>query len=224
MGLTVDQQETQVFDDQGLPLNEAERPAEEEDTAMIPGEVVSEVPATVRAIDMFDVQNFEMIQRWAKAYNCSTLVPQQFQGNANIGNCVIACNMAQRMGADPLQVMQSLYIVHGKPSWSAAFLIACFNTCGRFTPIHYEFDGEGDAMSCRAISMHKATGEVIEGPPVSIQMAKDEGWHGKNGSKWKTMPTLMLRYRAATFLVRTVAPELSLGLKTSDEVEDIQRG
>ena len=55
---------------------------------------------------------------------------------------------------------------------------------------------------------------------VTIGMAKAEKWYDKNGSKWKTMSQLMLQYRAATFLIRTVAPELAMGLRTDDEVID----
>jgi len=59
---------------------------------------------------------------------------------------------------------------------------------------------------------------------VSLEMAKAEGWATKTGSKWKTMPELMLRYRAAAFLIRTTAPEIGLGLYTTDELRDIDNG
>jgi hypothetical protein len=52
-------------------------------------------------------------------------------------------------------------------------------------------------------------------------MAKAEGWFGKNGSKWKTMPDLMLRYRAATFFGRLYCPELLMGMKVQEEVIDV---
>jgi hypothetical protein len=52
-------------------------------------------------------------------------------------------------------------------------------------------------------------------------MAKDEGWLTKNGSKWRTMPELMLKYRAAAFFARTECPEALYGFQTSDEVEDV---
>ena len=55
-----------------------------------------------------------------------------------------------------------------------------------------------------------------------MQMAKDEGWSTKNGSKWKTMPEQMLRYRSASFFGRIYAPEILMGFKTTDEVEDMQ--
>ena len=55
---------------------------------------------------------------------------------------------------------------------------------------------------------------------VNMQMAKDEGWYGKNGSKWKTMPQLMLRYRAASFFSSLNCPELTMGIHTREEIED----
>ena len=156
-----------------------------------------------------------------KVFANSQLVPATFKGD--IGACLIAMNMANRMGADILQVMQSLYIVHGKPSFSSAFLIACFNRCGRFSTIRYRMEGEPhtDSWSCTAFATELSTGEVVEGVTVTIAMAKAEGWFGKAGSKWKTMPELMMRYRVATFLIRSVAPEIALGFQTTEEAIDI---
>lgn len=167
-----------------------------------------------------NAEGFALLQRMANMFASSTLVPPQFQDN--FGNCVIALNMAQRLGADPLMVMQNLYVVHGTPSWSSKFMIAMFNQCGRYESIHYEETGKKgtDTQGIIAWAKEKSTGEILKGPEVTIKIAKDEGWYGKNGSKWKTMPDQMLRYRAAAWFIRTTAPELSMGLQTVDEVTD----
>lgn len=167
-------------------------------------------------------QDFELTQRKATALSKSTLIPKEFQGN--LSNCIIAMDIASRLQMPPLMVMQNLYVVHGKPSWSSQFLIAAFNQCGRFASLTYGFVGEvgTDTYGCFAKSVDLRTGEILQGPTVTIGIAKKEGWHGKSGSKWQTMPDLMLRYRAATFLVRTTAPELTLGFPMQDEIEDIQ--
>ena len=78
-------------------------------------------------------QSFELAQRAAKLLSTSTLVPKEYQGN--LSNCVIALNMASRIDADPLMVMQNLVVVHGRPTWSSQFLIATVNTCGRFSAL-----------------------------------------------------------------------------------------
>lgn len=206
---------------------------------------------------------FDQLQRVAKALCASTLVPAQYRAftevkdrgrvtghtpnPAGLPNCVVALNMAQRMGADPLMVMQNLYVIEGRPSWSSQFIIAAINSCGRFSPLRFEISEPGKAeevsyqatvwkggnrmeetrkvkvrhQTCRAWVIEKETGDRLDGPTVSIQMAIDESWLTKNGSKWLTMPEVMLRYRAASFFGRLYAPELLMGLQTQEEVEDI---
>lgn len=161
---------------------------------------------------------FEHAQRVATMLSKSDLVPKQFQNN--IGNCLIAMEMANRIGASPLMVMQNLYIVHGKPAWSSTFLIATVNACGKFSPLRYEED-EKDGGRTRAWALDKQNKEKVYGTWVSMKMAKEELWIDKNGSKWKTMPDLMRRYRAATFFARQFAPEISMGIHTMEEVQDI---
>lgn len=171
---------------------------------------------------MFDQSAVSQIQRVANMFCNSTLVPKDYQGDKGLPNCVIALNMAYRMKADPLMVMQNLYVVHGRPSWSSQFMIACFNQTGRFSPIRYVWTGvEGeDNWGCQAWSTDKESGERIEGPTITIAMAKKEGWYAKSGSKWQSIPKLMLMYRAASWMVRTHAPELTMGLQTAEESSD----
>jgi len=205
---------------------------------------------------------FDQLQRVAKALCASTLVPAQYRAftevkaygkvtghnpnPAGLPNCVVALNMAMRMGADPLMVMQNLYVIEGRPSWSSQFIIAAINSCGRFSPLRFELSEPGKDQvvkykavvwkndkkteeprevtiqhrTCRAWVIEKETGDRLDGPTVSMQMAIDEGWLTKNGSKWQTMPEIMLRYRAASLFGRLYAPELLMGLQTQEEVHD----
>lgn len=186
----------------------------------LPLEKVSPQCAAVQPADLFTPSGFELSQRLAKCFASSSLVPDHFKNNT--ANCTIAVNMAVRLKTDILAVMQNLYVVHGKPGWSSQFIAACVNSCGLFSPIRYRMSGTGDARQCVATCKDLATGEELEGPPVSLQMAKDEGWYGKNGSKWKTMPELMLRYRAITLFGRLYAPHIMMGMQTVEEVIDIE--
>src|SRR5688572_26342330 len=177
------------------------------------------ISQVVPEVSAFNVNTFDHAQRVAKMLSSSTLIPKEFQGN--IQNTMIALEMANRIGASPLMVMQNLYIVHGKPSWSSSFIIAALNSCKRFSPLRFELTGEGDAMACYAWAYEHETKEKITGPTVTIKMAKAEGWVEKNGSKWKTMPELMIRYRAAAFFGRLYAPEIMMGMQTREEIVDV---
>ena len=163
---------------------------------------------------------FEMLQRQAKMFSASTLVPKEFQGN--LANCAIGINIAKRLGADPFMVLQNIDIIHGRPSFRATFLIAMVNSAGRFEPLQFRMEGEEGkpSRSCVAWTKSKPEGTPLEGPKITLEMAKAEGWSTKNGSKWLTMPELMLRYRAAAFFARLYAPDITLGMMTAEEVTD----
>lgn len=162
--------------------------------------------------------NFEHAQRVAKMLSASDLVPKNFQGN--VQNTLIALELSNRIGASPLMVMQNLYIVHGKPSFSSTFIVAAINSCGKFSPLRYEVTGSGDTLACKAWAYDKESKDRLEGPTVTMAMAKAEGWIDKAGSKWKTMPELMIRYRSAAFFGRLYAPEIMMGMQTQEEVSD----
>ena len=213
------------------------------------------------------LESFELMQRGARLLASGTLVPSSYRlviekydryGNvtekrenpAALSNCVVALNMAIRMNADPVMVMQNLHIIEGRPSWSSPWIIAQINNCGQFTKLRFDIKKLGkrpvdhigfewrendkgknarhevtttveiEDVQCIAWCIEKATGERLESTPVSIGMAVMEGWYTKNGSKWKTMPEQMLRYRTAAFFGRVYAPELLMGLPTTDELED----
>lgn len=166
-------------------------------------------------------RNFVAAQRMARALASSQLMPQAYQGN--VPNVLIAMEMASRIGASVFMVAQSLDIIHGRPSWSSKFLIATVNASGRFTPIKYRWQGApgSDDWGCRAVAKERESGEECIGPLVTIALAKAEGWYAKNGSKWKTLPELMLMYRSAGFWTRVYCPELSFGMHSSEEVQDM---
>lgn len=197
------------------------------------------------------IKQFEVMQRMGQMYSTSTIVPETYRGN--IGNCIIALDIAMRMKLNPLMCMQNLYVVQGTPSWSSKFLIATINMSGKYSALRYrkrtlgkvgkvkyydlewseqahrkvqvvkDFDGtEVDNIECVAYATELSTGEVLEGDPVTIELAIKEGWYTKSGSKWVTMPQLMLTYRAAAFWQRTYCPEISMGFMTAEEAQDIQ--
>ena len=219
-----------------------------------------------QSVGLLNLESFELSQRIAKMLSNSTLVPEQYRAtiqkkagkddygnqlwreepNPNgLSNCVIALNMSNRMGADPLMVMQNLYLVNGRPSWSSQFIMAGINSSGRFSALRFELEDLGEKeieytetvwenrkpkkvtktvkvndFSCIAWAIERETGERLESSKITIEMAVKEGWYTKDGSKWQTMSEQMLRYRAASFFGRVYAPELLMGLRSADEEQD----
>lgn len=171
------------------------------------------------------LKQFEICQRMGQLFSQTSIVPDTYKGN--MPNCAVAVDMALRMSLPPLMVMQNLYVVKGNPAWSAKFLIACINGCGRFTPLEYQMSDNiatnADDYGCRCVAYDRNDTKKtnpLYGPWITWKMVKAEGWNSKPGSKWNTMPDMMFRYRAAAFWQRVYAPELSMGMNTAEEYYD----
>lgn len=210
------------------------------------------------SVNFFDPAQFDTMQRVCKMFASSELVPDMYKTSEKnpaekaISNCMIAIEIAQRVGASPLMVMQNMVPIYGKPSWSSKFLIATVNTCGRFDPLQYRFTEKGMLgmvdytdyvwdnatrtkkpitkqfdgrkimdVECVAYTTAKGSDQVLESSTVSLRLAIQEGWYTKNGSKWQTMLKQMLMYRAASFWTSAYAPELSMGMRTVEEQQDV---
>lgn len=151
----------------------------------------------------------------------SDLLPPAYRGKPE--NVIIALDAAIRLNMSPMLVAQNLYVVKGKPAWSGSFCAAAINGSGKFTPLEYIFVGEPGttSMGCFARATRLSNGAICTSDTITMQMAKDEGWLNKDGSKWKTMPRQMMMYRAASFFARAHCPEVLLGFQTAEEVQDV---
>ena len=167
------------------------------------------------------IENFKEIYDIGKMFASSTLVPQAYQKQPM--DCTIAVDMANRMGVSPMMVMQNLYVVRGKPSWSGQACTSLINGSGKFKNVKHIYTGEKgtDTWGCYLQATRSEDNELVRGVEVTIQMAKDEEWYGKSGSKWKTMPELMLAYRASAFFARVHIPNALMGMSVEGESEDI---
>ena len=158
----------------------------------------------------------------AKLLAASDLVPKHFQGK--VENCFIAMQMGMNMGLDPFTSLRNIYVVHGNPGLSAQLIIAMVNKSNRIVgPISYTTEGNGDTLTVTASAKVRETGEVVSSV-INLGQAKRAGWtrmkEGGEKPMWAANPVQMLRYRAATMLVRSYFPELILGMKTDDELYD----
>lgn len=167
---------------------------------------------------LHDASAFEHLWRVAKAFSASRMVPPHFQGKPE--DCMVALMMSQQLEVNPLLCLQNTQVISGRPGFSASFAIAMANTRGPFAgPITWASEGQGDSLSVTAMATVRATGEQVHAT-VDMAMAKAEGW--TKNPKYRSIPEQMLRYRAATWLIRLHCPEVLLGMTTAEELVDIQ--
>lgn len=167
---------------------------------------------------LHDSGAFEHLWRVAKAFSSSRMVPSHFQQKPE--DCMVALMMAQQLQVNPLLALQNLQVVNGRAGFSAAFAIGLANQRGPFAgPITWTVQGEGDGLEVTAHATVKGSGEVVTSM-VSMAMAKAEGW--VKNPKYRSIPVQMLKYRAATWLIRLHCPEVLMGLSSSEELEDVR--
>ena len=161
---------------------------------------------------------FNQLLRAAQMLSQTSIIPQSYQGKPQ--DCFVAIEMATRMGVSPLVVMQNMYVVKGKPAWAGQACTMFINSCGKFTQVKHVYTGEKgtDSRGCYVTATRISDGVQVNGVEVTIAMAKAEGWTAN--TKWRTMPELMLAYRASAFFARVHCPEALMGVQLADEIYD----
>jgi hypothetical protein len=161
-------------------------------------------------------EHMEKAHKFACIMAESDIIPVHYRGKP--ANTFIAVQTAYRMNLDPMQVMQNTFVIGGKLGMNSTFAISLANSSGLFEGgIRYRIEGAGEDLRVTAFTQLKGTGEEIS-YTIGMREATAEGWI-KN-PKYKTLPELMLRYRAATLLIRTHAPEVLNGMHMVEEIED----
>lgn len=168
---------------------------------------------------LFDVQKFEHVQRVAKLFSASSLVPKDFIGN--VASCFVALHMAMRLNIDPFFLMQNMYVVYGRPAMEGKLAIALLNSKGPYeNGVQFRYEGEGESRKCTAWGKRRDTGAIDE-CEISVKMAKSMGWWDKKDSMWPKMTDQMLAYRSGHWLAKRYCPEVTMGLGTVDEARDV---
>ncbi len=171
-------------------------------------------PDLANAIDK--IPEVAMAKMLARAEN----LPRGYRENP--GSCLVALQMARATGLGFLPVVQNLVMIDGNAAWKSPFVIAMIKTCGLFRDIDFieTHDDNKKKLACRMIATRVSDGRVLDGMTVTLDLAKSEGWMGRKGSKWQTMPDQMLDYKAAQFFARKWCPEVTCGLYTVDDIAD----
>lgn len=163
-------------------------------------------------------------EMWNKAVTLanSDVIPDSFRGKPN--SVFLAIDAAMRMNTGVLEVMQNLYVVSGQPSFSTKYKIALVNRSGKYRGgLNVEMvdgsTGPGSVSRCWAID--ESTGMERE-EFFTWAEAEAEGLISKKGSKYRTTPDLMMKYRAASRFISFNCPELTLGMPSREELEGMR--
>ena len=157
-------------------------------------------------------QTFEQALTFAQYLSDSNMVPKDFQGKP--ANCLIAMQWGAALGLKPLQSLQNLAVINGRPAlWGDAViaLVLASPVCDYVTE-----EDDGTTAVCRV--RRKGGAEQVRS--FSMEDARMAGLAGKQGP-WTQYPKRMRQLRARAFALRDVFPDVLRGMAVAEELQDM---
>ena len=164
-------------------------------------------------------KTFDEAWRFCEIVTSSGLAPKGFAGKPN--DAFIAIQWGNEIGLKPMQSLQNIAVVNGRPSlWGDAVLAVVLASPSCEDVIEY-FEGNPGTDSYTAVCIAKRFGKKDKTGKFSIADAKQAKLWGKD-SPWSTYPTRMLQMRARGFGLRDQFPDVLKGMPITEEVMDYQ--
>lgn len=182
-------------------------------------EIIESNVGEYRKIRLQSIDDYRQLYKVGAAWSKAGNIPDIYKNKPY--DCMVAVEMAVRMGVSPLMVMQSMYVVKGKPSWSGQACFSFIDASPKFKNAHHVYVGTPGELNygCYVSAIRVYDETEVNGVCVTLGMARAEGW--TKNSKWVNMPNLMLAYRASAFFARVHCPSVLMGISVEGEIEDI---
>lgn len=144
----------------------------------------------------------------------STLVPKDFQNNP--ANVFIAIQWGAELGLAPMQALQSIAVINGRPSiWGDGMLALVMGS-----PVFEWIDEPPVAAGVATCSVKRKGSPNAVTRTFSLADAEKAGLKGKPGP-WQQYQTRMLQMRARGFALRDAFPDVLRGVISAEEAMDI---
>lgn len=162
-------------------------------------------------------RNLGEAMEFARLLSGSEMVPKDFVGKP--GNVLVAIQMGAELGLKPMQAIQNIAVVNGRPSLWGDALLAVVRSHPSFEWIR-EMSAEEIKEARGAVCVLKRRGEPEHTATFTAEDARQAGLLGKAGP-WKQYPERMMLLRARAFACRNVFPDALRGITSAEEVVDI---
>lgn len=157
-------------------------------------------------------QNIDEALRLAEIMAKASIIPKDYQGNP--GNILVGIQWGAELGLPPLQALQSIAVINGRPAMWGDAVIALVRGSGLMESMHEDI---GDTSATCTV---KRRGEEAESRTFSLEDAKKAGLLGKQGP-WSQYQKRMLQMRARAWALRDVFPDVLRGVHVAEEAQDI---
>lgn len=179
--------------------------------------------AAIPVVQPMELRSFGELERWAEMAARSKMVPKDYQGQPE--NIILAVQMGSEVGLRPMQSLQNIAVINGRPAiWGDALLALC-KTHPLYVSIQEIVDGNGDAMTAKCTVVRRGEPPFIQTFSVEdAKIAKLWNKRGRDGqdTPWVTSPKRMLQMRARGFALRDAFPDKLKGLISAEEADDYE--
>ena len=156
-------------------------------------------------------KDLDEAMRFADMLASASIVPKDYIGKP--GNVLAAIQWGVELGLQPMQAMQSIAVINGRPSLWGDAMLALVKAHPAFEWIKEDCDG--NIATCTV----KRRGEPEVTQSFSLEEAKKAGLTGKQGP-WTQYPKRMLQMRARGFALRDAFPDALRGVISAEEARD----
>ena len=162
------------------------------------------------------LQSFRDAMQFGETVANSEFAPKDFRGKP--ASCMLAIQAGAEIGLAPLQALQSIAVVNGRPAvfGDAALAVVKASPVCEYVIEQVEGDGEQMVATCTAQRRGYPQSTVVK---FTVADAKKAGLWGKSGP-WTQYPKRMLQMRARGFALRDAFPDVLKGLVTAEEAQD----
>lgn len=166
-------------------------------------------------VQPMELRDFGELERWAERASRSSMVPPSYKGK--VDDIILAVQMGSELGFRPMQSLQNIAVINGKPSVFGDAMLALCMTHPLYRGVQESIEGDGDART--ALCVVNRQGDAPKIMRFSVVDAKRAGLWDKAGP-WKNYPDRMLQMRARGFALRDAFPDKLRGLISAEEAED----
>lgn len=165
-------------------------------------------------VQPMELRTFDELERWAERAARTEMVPKSYKGKPD--DIILAVQMGAELGLRPMQSLQNIACVNGRPSvWGDAMLALCMGH-PLYAGIEEHVAGEGDDRTAVCVAHRK--GDAPKKTSFSVAEAKRAGLF--RNEIWLKYTDRMLQMRARGFSLRDAFPDKLRGLISTEEASD----
>jgi hypothetical protein len=163
-------------------------------------------------------QNMNEAMEFSKILATSNMVPAAYKGKPQ--DILVAIGWGYEVGLQPMQALQNIAVINGKPSVYGDAALALVKADSRCAGVKEWIEGEGDDMTAHCLVKRRYNEDMEETVATfSVLDAKQARLWGKQGP-WQQYPKRMLAMRARGFAIRDAFPDAMKGMITAEEAQD----